>query len=103
MPKIGKGIIYKLKIGNTMTTMNISLPESLKEYVKERAAQTDYSNPSDYVRALIRQDKKNQAQEHLEELLLDGLNSGNLQEMTAADWKEIRQKVHKRINDKVSV
>ena len=86
-----------------MTTMNISLPDSLKEYVKERAAQTDHSNPSDYIRALIRQDKKNQAQDRIEKLLLEGLNSGDLQEMTAKDWKEIRQEVHRRINDRVSV
>ena len=85
-----------------MTTMNISLPDSLKEYVKERAAQTDHSNPSDYVRALIRQDKKNQTQEHLQQLLLDGLNSGDLKEMTADDWKEIRQQVHKKIDNKLS-
>ncbi len=40
------------------TSMNISLPESLKEFVHERCDQGDYSNPSDYVRALIREDKK---------------------------------------------
>ena len=40
------------------TTMPISLPEPLKEYVKERVAEEHYSNPSDYIRALIREDQK---------------------------------------------
>ena len=59
-----------------MTTMNISLPESLKSFVKERCEQSDFSNPSDYVRTLIREDKKRCMQEKLEALLLQGLESG---------------------------
>ena len=57
-------------------SMNVSLPESLKEYVKERCVQGDFSNPSDYIRALIREDKKRCAQEKLEALLIEGLGSG---------------------------
>ncbi len=59
-----------------MTTMNISLPESLKEFVKDRCEQSDFSNPSDYMRTLIREDKKCWMQEKLEALLLRGLESG---------------------------
>jgi antitoxin ParD1/3/4 len=40
------------------TSMNVSLPEALKEYVQERVAQGAFSNPSDYVRALIHEDRK---------------------------------------------
>ena len=36
------------------TSMNVSLPETLKEYVEERVAGGIYSNPSDFVRSLIR-------------------------------------------------
>jgi len=39
-----------------MTSMNISLPEELKEYV-ERRTQNGYSTPSEYVRELIRADQ----------------------------------------------
>ena len=42
------------------STMNISLPESLKGYVRERVARDDYSTPSDYVRSLIRADRDRQ-------------------------------------------
>lgn len=41
-----------------MTSLNISLPEVLKEYVEGQVASGDWSTPSEYVRELIRQDKE---------------------------------------------
>jgi antitoxin ParD1/3/4 len=41
-----------------MTSLNISLPEALKEYVERQVATGDWSTPSEYVRELIRQDKE---------------------------------------------
>jgi antitoxin ParD1/3/4 len=38
--------------------MNISLPETLKRFVQERTKGANYSNPSDYVRSLIREDQR---------------------------------------------
>jgi antitoxin ParD1/3/4 len=58
-----------------MTSMNISLPEELKQYI-EAQTKVGYSTPSEYVRELIREDQKRRAQQRLEELLLEGLNSG---------------------------
>jgi antitoxin ParD1/3/4 len=55
--------------------MNISLPEELKQYV-EAQTKAGYSTPSEYLRELIREDQKRRAQQRLEELLLEGLNSG---------------------------
>jgi antitoxin ParD1/3/4 len=40
-----------------MTSLNISLPEALKEYVEGQVATGDWGTPSEYVRELIRQDK----------------------------------------------
>jgi antitoxin ParD1/3/4 len=73
----------------TNTSMNVSLPETLKEYVTERVAEGIYSNPSDYIRALIRSDMKRHSQEQLEAMLLEGINSGPATEMTRADWQGI--------------
>jgi antitoxin ParD1/3/4 len=42
------------------TTLNISLPEALKEHVRKRVAEGGFSNASDFVRALIRLDKDQQ-------------------------------------------
>jgi antitoxin ParD1/3/4 len=41
-----------------MTSLNISLPETLKEYVEGQVATGDWGTPSEYVRELIRQDKE---------------------------------------------
>ena len=59
-----------------MTSLNISLPRPLKEFVEERVKEGSYSTPSEYVRELLREDQKRQAGERLEALLLEGLNSG---------------------------
>lgn len=41
-----------------MTSLNISLPQALKQYVEGQVATGDWGTPSEYVRELIRQDKE---------------------------------------------
>lgn len=55
-----------------MTTMNISLPDSLKAFVDEQVVQRGYGTSSEYVRELIRRD---QDRLHLRGLLLAGAAS----------------------------
>ena len=52
-----------------MTTMNISLPDTLKAFVDEQVHQRGYGTSSEYVRELIRKD---QDRLHLRGLLLAG-------------------------------
>jgi antitoxin ParD1/3/4 len=40
-----------------MATMNVSLPDSMKDWVEAQAKTGRYSNASDYVRDLIRRDQ----------------------------------------------
>lgn len=80
-----------------MTSINISLPESMKAYVEEQVARGGYSTASEYLRELIRQDQKRKAQERLETLLLEGLESGTATAMNSQDWEQIRQAVQKRV------
>jgi antitoxin ParD1/3/4 len=54
----------------TMQSMNISLPEPLKQFVDEQIAEGRYSSASEYVRELIRADEKRKAEERLATLLL---------------------------------
>jgi antitoxin ParD1/3/4 len=44
----------------TTTTLNISLPEALKEHVQRGVAEGAFSNASDFVRGPIRLDKERQ-------------------------------------------
>src|SRR5260370_6511795 len=84
------GIICQVETIMSMTSMNISLPEELKEYVEERT-HAGYSTPSEYVRELIREDQKRRAKERLDALLLEGLNSGQSIPATAEFWRELKR------------
>ena len=55
-----------------MSTMNISLPDSLKRHVDAQVEAGGYSSSSEYVRELIRKDRERQ---QLRTLLLDGAAS----------------------------
>jgi antitoxin ParD1/3/4 len=72
--------------------MNVSLPESLRKFAEERAAK-GYSSVSEYFRELLRDDQKRVAQERLEELLLQGLESGEPIEVTPEYWEKKRQEL----------
>jgi antitoxin ParD1/3/4 len=84
----------------TTTSLSISLPEELKEFVDELVAEKAYSDPSDYVRALIRQDRKRRAEEKVEQLLLEGLESDPPQLVTPEDWQAIRREVRERLAER---
>lgn len=70
-----------------MAVVNISLPDQLKEFVDERLTEGRFSTTSEYFRDLIREDQKRRAQERLDLLLLEGLESGEPVDVTE-DYKE---------------
>jgi antitoxin ParD1/3/4 len=73
-----------------MSTMNISLPDSLKSFVDEQVSQRGYGTSSEYVRELIRKD---QDRLHLRELLLAGAASAPTTAVDAAYFEDLRKKV----------
>src|SRR5215831_13758191 len=75
----------------TMQTMNISLPDTMKHFIDAQVAAGGYSSASEYVRALVRDEQKRQARVRLETLLLEALDSGDPTAMTKADWDAIRR------------
>src|SRR5262250_2713305 len=82
-----------------MTSLNVSLPKTLKEYTEDQVAGGTYGTPSEYICELIRGDQKRRAHERLEAALLEGLNSGLPVEIDKDYWaqkrEELREK-HKR-------
>lgn len=63
-----------------MVTMNVSLPEPMKDWVEAQAQTGRYSNASDYVRDLIRRDQERINKINtLQNLIREGLNSGDPQ------------------------
>jgi antitoxin ParD1/3/4 len=79
-----------------MQTMNISLPDQLKEFVENQVGSGRYSSVSEYVRDLIRDDEKRKAQEKIESLLMEGIQSGKPTGMTRQDWEDIRREALKQ-------
>jgi len=75
------------------TSMNISLPEALKRFARERAEQAGFANPSDYVRDLIRADRKRAEKERLDRMLMEGLASGDPQLLDSKEWDDIRSEI----------
>lgn len=70
-----------------MTSLNISLPEALKDYVEGQVATGDWGTPSEYVRELIRQDKERRLGD-LEQELIAAVKGGKIELPVA----EIRRK-----------
>ena len=79
------------------TTMNISLPESLREWVDEQVEKGGYGSASEFIRHVLREERKRAAERRLEDLLVEGLESGPASQMTEDDWAEIRSQVRARL------
>ncbi|MGH9446452.1 MAG: type II toxin-antitoxin system ParD family antitoxin [Terriglobia bacterium] len=79
-----------------MTSLNISLPKALKEYVAEQVSAGAYSTPSEYVRELIREDQKRRAQKKIEWALLEGISSGPVVEINADYWTQKRRELREK-------
>lgn len=75
-----------------MSTMNISLPDSLKSFVDDQVAQRGYGTVSEYVRDLIRTD---QDRRHLRGLLLAGAASPALAPADTDYFDALREQVRK--------
>lgn len=72
---------------------NIPLPEALKDYLERRVSAGGNSTPREYLRELVRQYQRRQAEERLEGSLLDGLASGEPSEITPEYWEGKRSQL----------
>ncbi len=83
-----------------MDTMNISLPEPMKKFIEEEVSRGGYSTVSEYIRSILREEQKRKAQEKLEAMLLEGLESGHPSKMTKEYLQEIRREARERLKSK---
>lgn len=82
-----------------MATMNISLPDQMKEWVEAQAASGRYSNVSDYVRDLIRREQDKRAkiaamQEKIDEALASGIGTRSMDELEAEARRRLGLEQH---------
>jgi antitoxin ParD1/3/4 len=61
-----------------VTTVTISLPDSLKAFIDAQLATKGYGNVSEYFRSLLREAQAKEQDARLEALLLEGLASNRI-------------------------
>jgi antitoxin ParD1/3/4 len=79
-----------------MAIVNISVPDQMKQYIEERIGEGGYNTTSEYFRDLVREDQKRRAEERLETLLLQGLESP-ASVWTKDDADHIKKAVRERL------
>ncbi len=80
-----------------METLHISLPAPLNTFVNECVRADGYTDVNEYFRALVLADQRRKAQEKLEALLLEGINSGPPELLTKAELEEVKREVLERL------
>jgi len=76
----------------TMSTMNISLPESLRAFVEEQVELCGFGTSSEYLRELIRRERD---RVQLRNILLAGAASPPTAPADAAYFDDLRARVRK--------
>lgn len=74
-----------------MTTMNVPLSESMKEFVENQARIEGFETPSEYLHSLVREAQKKAARATVEALLREGLESGPASPLTSEEWDAIER------------
>jgi len=77
-----------------MATLNISIPDNMKEWINTQIKSGKYSSASDYMRDLVRSDQR--GFQEIDDMLIAGLNSG---EVTPFDMEETKTKARLRLQE----
>ena len=78
----------------TTTSLHISLSEQLKNDVRTQVEEGRYSNPTDYVRHLIRKDVlRKKARLEFAEFIREGMNSPSSDQTPREMIAELRQEI----------
>ena len=74
-----------------MTTVTISLPESLKTFIDQQLANKGYGNVSEYFRSLLRDAQAREEDARLETILVEGMATGGDDiPLTRAFWTDLK-------------
>jgi len=73
-----------------MATMNISLPEPLKQFVDSQVESGSYGTSSEYVRMLIRREQEKEA---FRQLIVEGATSGYGKPVNESYYDELRARI----------
>ncbi|HEU5116097.1 MAG TPA: hypothetical protein VFT74_05410 [Isosphaeraceae bacterium] len=82
-----------------MTTLNLSVPERLREFVESQAVRKGFPSPDAYVLSLIEKERQAEVQARVEALLIEGLNSGPATEVNEEFWTARHRRLNERFPD----
>lgn len=85
-----------------IATLNISLPDTMKAEVENVVATEGYGNTSEFFRDLVRNYLKERRERKIEDLLLEGINSGESTPLSKTDFEKIKERGLQRIQQKFS-
>ena len=74
-----------------MTQITVELPDELAIQIQSQIAQREFSNLGEYVVYLLQQEQSQLRSTQLEKMLLAGLDSGELIEITDQWWEQKRR------------
>ena len=75
-----------------MASINITMPNSMHDFIVAQAAAAGYSTHGAYVKALVRAEQKRRAKSALEKELRKGLRSPR-EEMTEKHWSALEESI----------
>lgn len=73
------------------SSINVSLPSSMRKWVVEQVSEGGYGTVSEYIRDLVRDARREHVRVETERVLVESLASPS-SEMTEEDWKELRRR-----------
>lgn len=86
-----------------MATMNISLPDAMKEWVETQVQTGRYGNSSDYVRDLVRRDQERaDARQKLQDMVDEARASGIVEMTREALLERIMSRAHAAVDARKS-
>jgi antitoxin ParD1/3/4 len=84
-----------------MTTVTISLPESLRDFIAAQVKTKGYGNVSEYFRGLLREAQEREADKRLETLLLESLDDPRSDiNITPEFWEGVKKRFVDRVERK---
>ena len=90
------------KLYDMRASLNISLPEDMKDWIDAQVARAGYGTTSEYFRQLVREDQRRQVKDEIDAKLLAALESGDPIEMTPEWWEERRKLLARRVQARKS-
>jgi antitoxin ParD1/3/4 len=82
------------------TTMNVSLPGDLKQWVDDQVESGGYGTASEFLRDLLRRARERQLRHRIDAMLIEAVDAGAKTVMDDRDWESIRKAARASVKPK---